>query len=60
MSSWKDLIVNTIKLSEDVKRLNEETKKIDSDLNGVDKRLVRIEALVEFTALNAKQIEGNE
>ena len=57
MSNWKDLIINTIKLSEDVKRLNKETRKLDTDLNSVDRRLVRIETLVEIAQLNMRKIE---
>jgi len=46
----KDMIYEMINLSGDVQRMNTDIKKIDDSLRSIDRRLVRIETIIEFTS----------
>lgn len=47
MSSWKDLLIDILKLADEVKRLNSEIDRLQTHVVDVDKRVVRLETLVE-------------
>lgn len=48
MSGWKDLLLDTLKLTDEVKRLNKDIERLESHVLSVDKRLVRLETMVEI------------
>jgi len=48
MSGWKDLLLDTLKLTDEVKRLNKDIDRLETHILNVDKRLVRLETLVEM------------
>jgi hypothetical protein len=48
MSGWKDLLLDTLKLTDEVKRLNRDIERLESHILNVDKRLVRLETMVEI------------
>ncbi len=48
MSGWKDILIDTLKLTDEVKRLNEKTEKLSDRTLDIDKRVVRLEAMLEF------------
>lgn len=50
MAGWKDLLVDVLKLSDEVKRLNRATDKLSERTLDIDKRLVRLETMVEIAA----------
>lgn len=47
MASWKDLLLDVLKLTDEVKRLNGATEKLTERTIDIDKRLVRLETMVE-------------
>ena len=47
MASWTDILLDTLKLSDEVKKLNGLTEKLADKTIDLDKRLVRLETLVE-------------
>ena len=47
MASWKEILMDTVKLTDEVKRLNTLTEKLSDRTLDIDKRLVRIETMVE-------------
>jgi hypothetical protein len=47
MASWKDLLLDVLKLTDEVKRLNSATEKLSERTIDIDKRLVRIETMIE-------------
>lgn len=49
MSGWKDLLIDVLKLTDEVKRLNQDIGRLQSHVVDVDKRVVRLETLVEFS-----------
>jgi hypothetical protein len=51
MAGWKELLLDTLKLTDEVKRLNHDIERLEKYVVEVDKRLVRIETMVEITAL---------
>jgi hypothetical protein len=47
VASWKDILVDVLKLTDEVKRLNNTTEKLSERTIEIDRRLVRLETLVE-------------
>ena len=48
MGTWKDLLVDMLKLTDEVKRLNKSVERLDLYSIGMDKRIVRLETIVEI------------
>ncbi len=48
MAGWKDLLLDTLKLTDEVKRLNRDIERLETHVINVDKRLVRLETMVEM------------
>jgi len=48
MAAWKDLLLDTLKLTEEVKRLTSDIERLNGHVIDVDKRLVRLETMVEM------------
>lgn len=48
MAGWKDLLLDTLKLTDEVKRLNRDIERLETHVISVDKRLVRLETMVEI------------
>ena len=48
MTNWTDILLDTLKLTDEVKKLNGLTEKLSDKTIDIDKRLVRIETLVEI------------
>ncbi len=48
MSGWKDLLLDTLKLTDEVKRLNQETQKLSDQTLDINKRVVRLETIIEL------------
>ncbi len=55
MASWKDILLDTLKLTDEVKKLNGLTEKLSDKTIDLDKRLVRLETIVEIA-----KSEGNQ
>jgi phage shock protein A len=50
MTGWKELLLDILKLTDEVKRLNREVERLEDHVVGVDKRVVRLETMVEIAA----------
>jgi predicted nuclease with TOPRIM domain len=48
MAGWKELLLDTSKLTDEVKRLNRDIERLDQHVVDVDKRMVRLETMVEL------------
>jgi hypothetical protein len=48
MASWKDVLIDVLKLTDEVKRLNAVTEKLSERTLNMDRRLVRLETMVEL------------
>lgn len=57
MAGWKELLIDVLKLTDETKRLNQDIDKLQSHVVDVDKRVVRLETLVEISKYNASQID---
>ncbi len=55
MASWKDILLDTLKLTDEVKKLNGLTEKLSDKTIDLDKRLVRLETIVEIA-----KVQGNQ
>ncbi len=59
MAGWKDLLIDMLKLTDEVKRLNQDIDRLQAHVVEVDKRVVRLETLVEIAKHQSKSIENN-
>ena len=57
MAGWKDLLIDILKLTDEVKRLNQSVDRLQGHVIDVDKRLVRLETLVEVANMQPVQPE---
>ena len=48
MAGWKELLLDTLKLTEEVKRLTRDIERLNGHVVDVDKRLVRLETMAEI------------
>ena len=48
MAGWKELLIDFLKLTDETKRLNLDIDRLQSHVIDVDKRVVRLETLVEI------------
>lgn len=48
MAVWKEMLVDVLKLTDEVKRLNSQTEKLANQTLEIDKRVVRLETMVEL------------
>ena len=48
MAGWKDILLDVLKLTDEVKRLDNLTEKLSDRMLDIDKRLVRLETMVEI------------
>jgi len=55
MSSWKDMLLDVLRLTDEVKRMNRDIDRVESTLLNVDKRVVRLETLVEVAQAQGSQ-----
>ena len=60
MSSWKDLLIDILKLTDEVKRLNGEIDRLQTHVVDVDKRVVRLETLVEVAKAQTQLTKKNK
>ena len=51
MAGWKDLLLDTLTLTEEVKRLNRDIERLNGHVVDVDKRVVRLETMVEIATI---------
>jgi len=48
MGTWKDLLIDVLKLTDEVKRLNRSVERLESYIDTMDKRVVRLETIIEI------------
>ncbi|MCU7928408.1 MAG: hypothetical protein KZQ97_18480 [Candidatus Thiodiazotropha sp. (ex Dulcina madagascariensis)] len=48
MSGFKDMLLDVLKLTDEVKRMNKDIGRVESVMLDVDKRVVRLETIVEI------------
>ena len=48
MAGWKEMLIDVIKLTDEVKRLNQNTELLTEKTISIDKRVVRLETIIEI------------
>ena len=56
MAGWKELLLDVLKLTDEVKRLNRATDLLSERTIDIDKRLVRLETVVEIGGKSQKRL----
>ncbi len=59
MSGWKEILLDTLKLTDEVKRLNSQVQTLSDRTIDIDKRLVRLETLVEVAKYQQTSSTGS-
>lgn len=54
MAGWKEILLDVLKLTDEVKRLNEQSEKLAERTIDIDKRVVRLETALELGAVTGK------
>ena len=60
MGGWKDLLLDVLKLTDEVKRVNTTVDRLQTTVNDVDKRVVRLETIVEMAQHQASRQIDNQ
>lgn len=55
MSGFKDMLLDVLKLTDEVKRMNKDIERVESVMLDVDKRVVRLETIVEIAKAQGAQ-----
>ena len=55
MAGWKDMLLDVLRLTDEVKRMNRDIDRVESALANVDRRVVRLETLVEVAQVQIAQ-----
>ncbi len=58
MSGFKDMLLDVLKLTDEVKRLNRDIERVENVMTDVDKRVVRLETFIEVAKSNQGRIES--
>ncbi|CAB1077179.1 hypothetical protein D1AOALGA4SA_4971 [Olavius algarvensis Delta 1 endosymbiont] len=53
MAGWKDILIDVLKLTDEVKRLNQKSELLSERTIAIDKRVVRLETIIEITEKQA-------
>ncbi len=53
MAGWKDILIDVIKLTDEVKRLNQKSELLSERTISIDKRVVRLETIIEIAEKHA-------
>ena len=53
MAGWKEILIDVINLTDEVKRLNEKSELLSERTISIDKRVVRLETIIEIAEKQA-------
>ena len=53
MAGWKEILIDVINLTDEVKRLNQKTEVLTEKTILIDKRVVRLETIIEIAEKQA-------
>ena len=53
MAGWKDILIDVLKLTDEVKRLNQKSESLSERTIAIDKRVVRLETIIEIVEKQA-------
>ncbi len=53
MAGWKDILIDVITLTDEVKRLNQKSELLSERTILIDKRVVRLETIIEIAEKRA-------
>jgi len=53
MAGWKDILIDVLKLTDEVKRLNQNSELLSERTIAIDKRVVRLETIIEIVEKQA-------
>ncbi|MEW7999779.1 MAG: hypothetical protein AB2540_16420 [Candidatus Thiodiazotropha endolucinida] len=55
MSGFKEMLLDVLRLTDEVKRMNKDIERVESIMLDVDKRVVRLETIVEIVKAQGGQ-----
>jgi phage shock protein A len=57
MAGWKELLLDVLTLTDETKRLNQDIDRLQAHVVDVDKRVVRLETLIEVAKYQTRLLE---
>lgn len=58
MAGWKETLIDILKLTDEVKGLSKDVDRLEEKFNSVDRRVVRLETMVEI-AQNQNRVKAD-
>lgn len=55
MAGLKEMLLDVLRLTDEVKRMNRDIERVEASLIDVDKRVVRLETVIEIAAVQGGQ-----
>jgi len=55
MAGLKEMLLDVLRLTDEVKRMNRDIERVEATLIDVDKRVVRLETVIEIAAVQSGQ-----
>ena len=55
MAGLKEMLLDVLRLTDEVKRMNRDIERVEATLIDVDKRVVRLETVIEIAAVQGGQ-----
>lgn len=55
MAGLKEMLLDVLRLTDEVKRMNRDIERVETTLIDVDKRVVRLETVIEIAAVQGGQ-----
>jgi len=60
MAGLKEMLLDVLRLTDEVKRMNRDIERVEATLIDVDKRVVRLETVIEIAAVQGGQKQINK
>ena len=55
MAGFREMLLDVLRLTDEVKRMNRDIERVEATLIDVDKRVVRLETVIEIAAVQGGQ-----
>jgi hypothetical protein len=58
MASWTDMLMNILKLTDEVKRMNRDIERVETTITNINERVIRVETRLDTYVEVAKITQG--
>lgn len=58
MASWTDMLMNILKLTDEVKRMNRDIERVETKMSNINERVIRVETRLDTYVEVSKLTQG--